>query len=108
MPLAALLSPACSLDYAQRCTELAVTAGSRHECEVPGWLDRAFSLEVPAAWDGGSSLPVLFVFHGGGGNRQSANRVSCPDGDTAAPACLAATALARGYAVVTPDGTGGR
>jgi polyhydroxybutyrate depolymerase len=71
-------------------------------------LDRAFDLEVPASWDGVSPLPVIYAFHGGGGNRSAANAVTCPGGDNGHPDCLGAKARALGYAVVRPDGTGNR
>ncbi len=106
--VAALLGTACSLDYAQRCPSIAAQPGAKLQCEVPGWLDRAFNLDVPMTWDGSSPLPVVFIFHGGAGNRGAADRTTCPGGDTDSPGCLAAMALARGYAVVAPDGTGGR
>lgn len=105
---APLLVAACSLDYAERCPQARVEPGSLHQCEVPGWLDRAFTLEVPASWDRSSPLPLIVMFHGGGGNRGGADRTTCPRGALDSPGCLAAMALARGYAVVAPDGTGGR
>lgn len=102
------LVAACSLDYAERCPQAAVAPGSRHQCQVPGWRDRAFTLDVPASWDGAAPLPIIFLFHGGGGNRGGADRTTCPRGDADSPTCLVAMALGRGYAVVAPDGTGGR
>lgn len=82
--------------------------GDVSECRVPNWLDRSFELRVPAGWDGASALPVALLLHGGGGNRSVADRTTCPGGDTDDPACFGALATARGYAVVIPDGTGGR
>lgn len=75
---------------------------------MPGWVDRAFELRVPPGWDGVSALPVIYEFHGGGGNRAAAERVSCPDGDIDSPDCLGAKATAAGYVAVVPDGTGTR
>ena len=77
-------------------------------CPMPGWVDRAFDLRVPPGWDGTSPLPVIYAFHGGGGNRTAAERVTCPDGDVESSGCLSAKATAAGYAVVRPDGTGSR
>lgn len=77
-------------------------------CPMPDWVDRAFDIHVPDTWDGTTPLPVIYGFHGGGGNRVGAARVTCPDGDDDSPGCLSAKATAAGYAVVFPDGTGSR
>lgn len=82
--------------------------GASLECPLESDFDRGFSVRVPSSWDGTSALPVVIAFHGGGGNRQSAERVTCPDGEAGGPRCLAATAGRSGYAVVFPDGTGTR
>jgi polyhydroxybutyrate depolymerase len=82
--------------------------GEARGCPMPGWMDRAFDLRVPAAWDGASPLPVVYVVHGGGGNRRAAAGITCADGDVGRPDCLPAKAAAAGYAVVLPDGAGMR
>lgn len=107
VPVVAMLA-ACNVDQLPACPDVGAGPGDHRACVVPGWLDRAFELDVPASWDGSATLPVIVLFHGGGGNRQSANRLTCPDGDESSGRCLVATATARGYAVVTPDGTGNR
>jgi len=99
---------ACTPDYLPECSEIEVAAGARVACTVPGELDRGFDLAVPASWDGASPLPLVIAYHGGGGNREAAERVTCPGGDRDDPGCLSAVAGARGYAVVYPDGTGSR
>ncbi len=91
-----------------RCAGKSVAPGQSLSCPVPEHTDRAFELELPASWDGVAPLPVLIAFHGGGGNRHGALRVSCPGGNTDDPGCLSAQARARGLAVVRPDGTGSR
>lgn len=80
--------------------------GAVLECAVPGVFDRGFSLRVPTGWDGRSALPVVIAFHGGGGNRVSADRVTCATGEPGTAGCLSTYALAAGFAVVSPDGTG--
>ncbi|MBL8612680.1 MAG: hypothetical protein JNL38_35395 [Myxococcales bacterium] len=85
-----------------------VGPGGSITCPVPSWTDRAFDLEVPAGWDGRTPLPVVFAFHGGGGNRRAAATVTCRDGDVDRATCLSAVARASGFAVVRPDGTGSR
>ena len=82
--------------------------GDALSCPLPGWVDRAFDVRIPPAWDGASPLPVIYGFHGGGGNRQAAEQVSCPEGDVDSAECLSAKATAAGYLVVYPDGTGSR
>ena len=82
--------------------------GDQRTCPVSGHTDRAFDITVPAGWDGTAALPVIIAFHGGGGRRQSAVRVTCPGGDLDDPGCLPAAGAERGYAVVLPDGTGTR
>lgn len=98
----------CAPDSYGECGDQDITAGSSHDCVVPGWFDRSFELDVPASWNGTSALPIVVLFHGGGGSRQTSNKTTCPDGDEASPQCLVALAGARGYAVVIPDGTGQR
>ncbi len=101
-----LLCAACGFDPLDPCKEAA--PGSRLQCPTPGELDRAFDLEVPDSWDGSSPLPLIYAFHGGGGHRSSANRVTCPAGKEDDPGCLSAKAASLGYALVRPDGTGNR
>ena len=103
----AALTPAC-LDVTDRCGPGSLSAGTERACVTPGWIDRAFDVHVPADWDGTSPLPLVLLFHGGGGNRAGADRTTCPEGELDSPACLAARAAARGFVVVVPDGTGGR
>lgn len=78
------------------------------ECPADAGFDRGLSIRVPRSWDGSTPLPVIVAFHGGGGNRRSADGVTCPDGVVGGPACLSTEATARGYVVVYPDGTGTR
>ncbi len=102
------LSPAaCGFQF-EPCGPGDAAPGKHLECPVPGHTDRAFDLHVPAGWDGVAPLPVIYAFHGGGGNRAAAARVTCPDGDRSNPACLVPMATAAGFAVVLPDGTGSR
>lgn len=80
--------------------------GASLECPIEKFFDRAFSIRVPAGWDGNTALPVIVAFHGGGGNRESAETVTCPNGASGEAGCLTALANAAGYALVLPDGTG--
>lgn len=85
-----------------------VRAGFVSSCPVAGWTDRAFDLEIPSSWDGKSPLPVIFTFHGGGGNRASIAEMTCPSKDESDPGCLSVMARSAGFAVVRGDGTGSR
>lgn len=90
------------------CAGRLVRGGEELACPVPSWLDRSFALEVPPGWDGQSPLPVIFAFHGGGGNKRAARTTTCPEGKIDDPECLPRRAAAAGMAVVRPDGTGTR
>lgn len=98
----------CRPDFLDDCGAILVGPGARVSCQVPGHVDRGFDLAVPAAWDGVTPLPLVIAYHGGGGNREGAQRVTCAGGELGGPGCLDTMATARGYAVVSPDGTGGR
>src|SRR5258708_5995725 len=90
------------------CATITIHPGETVSCAVPGYVDRAFDLRVPPSWDGASALPVILALHGGGANRIAADAVSCPDADTGKPECLGNQAVARGYALLSPDGVGAR
>lgn len=90
------------------CGPGSATAGTSTSCPMPDEVDRSFDLEVPASWDGRSPLPLVVAFHGGGGNKESAAKVACPEGNADDARCLTVLAKAAGFAVVRPDGTGAR
>lgn len=85
------------------CEERFSTAATA-DCPVAGWEDRDYTLVLPDGYDGSAAVPVVLALHGGGGNRESAARVTCADGDATASSCLHVQASARGWAVVFPDG----
>jgi len=58
--MALLVVSGCLRD-AEHCAGEAIAPGSHHECTVPGWVDRAFDLHVPAGWDGSSPMPVVVL-----------------------------------------------
>jgi polyhydroxybutyrate depolymerase len=68
---------------------------------------RSYDVHVPGGYDGTTALPVILNLHGGGGSRASARKLTCPGGDEKSPDCLEPLADARGFFVITPDGTGG-
>lgn len=105
--LSGMLAAGCDY-FVPSCRDVEATPGSTVSCVVPGYTDRAFDLRTPRSWDGSSPLPVILALHGGGGNREAADGVTCPDGELDEPGCLGAQATARGYALISPDGTGSR
>ncbi len=98
-----MLSNHACLDRLEPCGRGA--PGASRECPVTGWFDRGFTCTIPLSWDGTGALPVLFSFHGGGGNRVTGARSTCPGGATDSPRCLAALGAQAGYVVIEPDGT---
>jgi polyhydroxybutyrate depolymerase len=71
---------------------------------VPEWADREYILRLPPSYDGETAIPVVFGFHGGGGEKEGFVRTGCLDGDEAAENCLSALADREGFALVLPDG----
>ena len=104
----AAITGGCRLQYAADCATADVHAGDSVECTVPGYVDRAFDLRVPPSWDGGTPMPLIVAFHGGGAFKGSAETVTCPGSDRSDPHCLGNLAVERGYAVVYPNGIGSR
>lgn len=79
--------------------------GADRVCAVPGWDDRDFTLHLPDGYDPDVPVAVVVVFHGGGGKKEGALRLTCPEGDEQDDGCLVALADREGFAVVAPDGT---
>lgn len=86
----------------------ALQPGERADCGLSDHPGRDYTIHVPASWDGAASLPVIVAFHGGGGDREGAIRVTCPEGARDGGACLSDVANQHGYVVVTPDGSSSR
>ena len=79
--------------------------GGEVECGLPGFDDRAYLVHLPPRPSAEAPLPVVIAIHGGGGNKESMQRLSCPGGVVGDPGCLDAAADRAGFAVVYPDGT---
>lgn len=106
---AVIASLGAGCDYfVPSCGDVDARPGETVSCVVPGYTDRAFDLRTPSSWDGSSPLPVILAIHGGGAMREAADGVTCPDSDLDEPGCLGNLAVARGYALISPDGTGAR
>ncbi|MDX2010071.1 MAG: PHB depolymerase family esterase [Myxococcaceae bacterium] len=80
-------------------------AGQFTPCSVIDWPDRPALVFRPSAHDVALPTPVVVLLHGGYGNAESGIDVTCPDGDRSNPACLHRVAEARGFVLVTPNGT---
>ena len=72
-----------------------------------GFEERTYTLHLPSSYDGSAPAPVVFLFHGGGGNKVNGLRVTCPEGRDDDPQCLAQLADQQGFVVVAPDGSSG-
>lgn len=97
------LSLGC-LACAQPCPD-AVTSPGDLECSVSGWSDRKYDLHLPPNYAASQPIPVVIGFHGGGGQKENVNKVSCPEGKSDNPKCLYNLADREGFAVVAPNGT---
>ena len=62
-----------------------------------GTAQRSYEVDVPARGDGAPALPVVIVFHGGGGSADSVRRQTR----------MSAKGAAEGFIVVYPQGSGG-
>lgn len=78
--------------------------GSEITREVPGFADRSYHLHSPGSSPSTSPTPLVIVFHGGGGNAESSNKITCPGGDETSPGCLSHVAARRGFAVAYANG----
>lgn len=98
-----LLSAASCASSVEPCDPLVI--GGDHTCGVPGWEERAFLIHLPPGFDPRAPLPVLLVLHGGAGNKEKMQALTCASGTAGEASCLDALADREGFAVVYPDGT---
>jgi polyhydroxybutyrate depolymerase len=75
---------------------------------LPGWPDREYDIELPASHRCGQPIALVIVYHGGGANKESMRKITCPAGDPQSAGCLDRIALAAGMAIVFPNGTNAR
>lgn len=73
--------------------------------QVPGWNDRSYLLHIPTGYDSAKPMPVILAIHGGGGDSERMNKLTCPGGDLSNPKCLSSLADQKGFIVVYPNGT---
>lgn len=98
----ALVAASCSTTLAP--CEL-LTASGDYACGVPGWDERGYTIHLPSTWSPTTAVPVLLAFHGGAGDREAMQLLTCANGELGDPSCLDALADREGFAVVYPDGT---
>jgi polyhydroxybutyrate depolymerase len=72
--------------------------------EMPAWKGRPYQLHIPTNHSG--PMPLVLALHGGGGNRQAQEKLTCPQGDLTSPKCLNAMADQMGVVIAYPNGTG--
>jgi polyhydroxybutyrate depolymerase len=67
------------------------------------WPGRSYKVHLPKNIS--KKMPLVLALHGGGGNLQWQEKVTCPKGDLVSPKCLSAAAERMGVVVVYPNGT---
>jgi|GEM_PF-3176269 len=85
------------------CDATSLVPGATISCHMPGYDDRDFLLALPAP-PLDSNTRAILALHGGGGNKEGFDTLTCPKGDKASPDCFVASASRAGYMVVIPDG----
>ena len=71
------------------------------------WYRRPYLVHLPPAYNGTVPFPVVIVLHGGGGNKEAARKMTCPNGNLDDPRCLDRVTDCEGFITVYPDGTSG-
>jgi len=69
------------------------------------WALRSYIVHLPPSYDGTVPFPVVINLHGGGGNKEAARFMTCPNGNLNDPGCLDRVADCEGFITVYPDGT---
>lgn len=100
-------SATTSATHTEPPAEPCVEEGFGSDCPVPGYPDRPFDIDVPEPQPS-TSMPLLVVLHGGGGNSETARRRACTDGDLGSDSCFKEVGEREGFITVYPNGTGGR
>ncbi len=98
----------CATAPAVRCADHRPTAAGLVRCAVPGWEDRDVLVRLPEGYDATTPRPLVLALHGGGGNAENKERITCPNGDTSAPQCLGNLADREDFIVAYPNGTSSR
>jgi len=70
--------------------------GTTRQTLTVGGTERSYLIHVPASYDGSSAVPLVLMFHGGGGSGANAERMSE----------MSPKADAEGFIAVYPNGTG--
>ena len=86
------------------CAARPPTPGEDAACRVPGWPDRDVLVRLPTTYDPAGTYPLVVALHGGGGDKEGMNPLTCGGGDEADPGCLSAVAERERFVVAYPDG----
>jgi polyhydroxybutyrate depolymerase len=108
--LGVLMQLGCGEDRLEPCEPLSARADGPLEtrCALEPYEDRGYLIHLPPRPDPERALPVVLALHGGAGDPDAMQRLSCPEGKVGGPGCFDAVADQRGFVVVYPSGTSGR
>lgn len=105
-----LLGIGCTRPQApgRECDPATLSPGADVVCVVPGGPGRDMLVRLPRGYDATRPTPLVVAMHGGGGQKEGMNPLTCADGDPTSPSCLSNVADREGFIVVYPDGLANR
>lgn len=108
--LGMLMQFSCGEERLEPCGPLSALADGPLEvrCALDPYEDRGYLVHLPPRPDPQQALAVVLALHGGAGDADAMQRLSCPEGKVGGAGCFDAVADQRGFAVVYPSGTSSR
>ena len=82
-----------------------VIPGHYYTRDVPGWINRPYTIYLPNNYSPSRQTPIVLMLHGGGGSSAGISKQTCPGGDLANPNCFYNLAGSKGFVTVFPNGT---